>query len=84
MRLLDAGESFRQAWNLPRLPEETRVSQASRQGSTTRVVGDVLIVAAILIALINNHTIQWAIGVPIVLAVVGIGLRVEAAISRPG
>jgi hypothetical protein len=58
------------------------VSQASGAGSTTRVVGDVLTVAAIVIALVNNHTIQWAIGIPIVLAVVGVGLRIEAAISR--
>ena len=60
------------------------MSQASRAGSTTRVVGDILTVAGIVIALVNNHTIQWAIGVPIVLAVVGVGLRIEAAISRSG
>lgn len=60
------------------------MSQASRAGSTTRVVGDILTVAAIVIALTNNHTIQWAIGIPIVLAVVGVGLRIEAAISRSG
>jgi hypothetical protein len=60
------------------------VSQASRAGSTTRVTGNVLTVAAILIALVNNHTIQWALGMPIVLAVVGVGLRIEAAISRSG
>ena len=60
------------------------MGQASRAGSTTRVVGDVLTVAAILIALVNNHTIQWAIGIPVVLAVVGVGLRIEAAISRSG
>jgi hypothetical protein len=47
-------------------------------------VGDVLTVAAIVIALVNNHTIQWAIGIPIVLAVVGVGLRIEAAIGRSG
>jgi hypothetical protein len=57
------------------------VSQAGRPGSTTQVVGGVLIVAAIVIALVNNHTTQWAIGIPIVLAVVGVGLRIEAAIS---
>jgi hypothetical protein len=53
-----------------------------RAGSTTRVLGDVLIVAAIVIAVISNHTIQWALGVPLVLAVVGVGLRIETAISR--
>jgi hypothetical protein len=45
-------------------------------------VGDVLTVAAIVIALVNNDTIRWGIAVPIVLAVVGVGLRIEAAISR--
>ena len=60
------------------------MSQASHAGSTTRVVGDIFTVAAIVIALTNNHTIQWAIGIPIVLAVVGVGLRIEAAISRSG
>ena len=60
------------------------MSQARRAESTTRVVSDILIVAAILIALVNNHTIQWAIGMPIVLAVVGVGLRIEAAISQSG
>ena len=62
------------------------MSQASGAGSMTRVVGDVLSAAAVLIALVNNGTYQWAIGIPIVLAVVGVGLRVEAAIlrSRPG
>jgi hypothetical protein len=60
------------------------VSQASRAGSTTRVVGDVLVVVAVVIALVNNDTIRWGIGVPIVLAVVGAGLRIEAAISRSG
>jgi len=58
------------------------VSQASRPGSTTRFVGEILTIAAIVIALLNNHSIQWAIGIPIVLAVVGVGLRIEAAISR--
>jgi hypothetical protein len=48
-------------------------------------VGDVLSAAAILIALINNDSYRFAIGLPIVLAVVGVGLRVEAAlISRSG
>jgi hypothetical protein len=59
------------------------VSQPAARGSATRVVGDVLTVAAVVIALVNNHTIQWAIGIPIVLAVAGVGLRIEAAISRP-
>ena len=57
------------------------MGQASRAGSTTRVVGDVLIVAAIVIALVNNDTVRWAVGMPIVLAVLGVGLRIEAAIS---
>ena len=50
------------------------------------MVGDVLSAAAILIALVNNGTYKWAIGMPIVLAVVGVGLRVEAEIlsSRSG
>ena len=60
------------------------MSKSSRAGTTTRVAGDVLTVAAIVIALVNNHTIQWAIGIPIVLAVVGVGLRIEAAISTSG
>jgi hypothetical protein len=60
------------------------VTKSSRAGSTTRVVGDVLTVAAIVIALVNNDTMQWAIGIPIVLAVVGVGLRIEAAVSRSG
>jgi hypothetical protein len=46
----------------------------------SQVVGDVLLGAAILVALINNDSIKWAIGVPIVLAVVGVGLRIEAAL----
>lgn len=58
------------------------MSQASRVGSKSSVVGDVLIAAAILVALVNNDTYQWAIGVPIVLAVLGAGLRIEAAVSR--
>jgi hypothetical protein len=46
-------------------------------------MGTVFCVAAIVVALVNNHTYQWAIGVPVVLAVVGVGLRIEAAlISR--
>ena len=45
-------------------------------------MGGVLSVAAIVIALINNDSVQWAIGVPVVLAVVGVGLRIEAAIGR--
>ena len=57
------------------------MSQAIRARNTTRVVGDILTVAAIVIALVNNHTVQWAIGIPIVLAVVGVGLRIEAAIG---
>jgi hypothetical protein len=61
------------------------VSQAAtRAGSTTRAAGGVLIAAAIVIALINNDTYKWAIATPIVLAVVGVGLRIEAAISRSG
>lgn len=59
------------------------MSQAIRARSTTRVVGDVLTAVAIVIALVNNHTVQWAIGIPIVLAVVGVGLRIEASISGP-
>jgi hypothetical protein len=49
-------------------------------------VGDYFAAAAIVIALVNNDTYQWAIGIPIVLAVVGVGLRIEAAIlvSRSG
>lgn len=49
--------------------------------TVTRVVGTAFCVAAILIALINNHTYQWAIGVPLVLAVVGVGLRIEAMLT---
>jgi hypothetical protein len=62
------------------------VTQASRTGTQTGVVGVVFIVAAIVIALISNDTYQWAVGIPIVLAVVGVGLRIEAAIrtSRSG
>jgi hypothetical protein len=44
-------------------------------------VGDYLSGAAIVIALVNNDTFKWAIGLPIVLAIVGVGLRVEAAIT---
>jgi hypothetical protein len=58
------------------------VSQASPTGTTMRAVGDVLTLAAIVIALVNNDSIQWAIGVPIVLAIAGVGLRIEAVISR--
>jgi hypothetical protein len=45
----------------------------------------VLSAAATLIALVNNGTYQW-IDMPIELAIMGLGLRVEAAIlmSRPG
>jgi len=59
--------------------------QASRARSSRRLAGDALSVAAVVIALVNNHTIQWAIGVPVVLAVVGVGLRIEAAlvVCRP-
>jgi len=57
------------------------VSQASHARSTTWVVGNVLTVAAIVVALVNNDTIRWGIGIPIVLAVVGVGLRIEAAIG---
>jgi hypothetical protein len=60
------------------------VSDASLPGSTRRVVGDVLVVAAIVIALVNNDTIRWGIAIPVVLALVGVGLRIEAAISRSG
>lgn len=62
------------------------MSQAGRARSTRRVVGDYFAAAAIVIALVNNDTYQWAIGIPIVLAVVGVGLRIEAAIlvSRSG
>ena len=75
--MLTRASSRRQALSLPE--EETLVSQASGTG---RLVGDVLSVAAIVIALINNDSVQWAIGVPVVLAVVGVGLRIEAAIGR--
>ena len=47
----------------------------------TRVVGDVVIALAMVVALVNNDTVRWAVGMPIVLAVVGVGLRIEAAIS---
>jgi len=49
-------------------------------------VGLVCIVAAIVVALTNNDTYQWAVGVPIALAIVGAGLRIESAIlaSRSG
>jgi hypothetical protein len=61
------------------------VDQASRGKSTTWVAGSVLSTAAVVIALVNNDTYQWAIGVPVVLAVVGVGLRIEAALtSRSG
>ncbi|HSR85230.1 MAG TPA: hypothetical protein VLM11_13730 [Streptosporangiaceae bacterium] len=57
------------------------MSQAGRVGRRTRIVGDYLSGAAIVIALVNNDTLKWAIGLPIVLAIVGVGLRVEAAIT---
>lgn len=48
-------------------------------------LGNVLIAAAAVVAIVNNHTYQWAICVPIVLAVVGVGLRIEAVLtSRSG
>jgi hypothetical protein len=52
----------------------------------TGLAGNVLLAAAIVIALVNNDAYQWAIGIPVVLAVVGVGLRIEAAIliSRSG
>lgn len=58
------------------------MSQASGAGSARRAVGDILIVAAVVIAVISNHTVQWAVGVPVVLAIAGVGLWIEAAISR--
>jgi hypothetical protein len=45
-------------------------------------MGDILSAAAIVMALVNNRTYQWAIGVPIALAVVGVGLRIEAVLVR--
>lgn len=54
----------------------------TRTRGMTRAVGTVFCIAAIVIALVNNNTHTWAIGVPIVLAVVGVGLRIEAALSR--
>ncbi len=61
------------------------MDQASRAKSVTRVLGSVLIVVAVLVALISNDTYQWAIGVPVVLAIVGVGLRIEAVLtSRSG
>jgi len=50
------------------------------------VVGDLLSFAAILIVMLSNDSsYKWAIGVPIVLAVIGVGLRIEAAlVSRSG
>lgn len=48
-------------------------------------MGDVLSVAAVVIAVLSNDSYRWAIGVPIVLAVIGVGLRIEAAlVSRSG
>ena len=47
----------------------------------TRVLGTFLIIAAIVIGLINNDTYKWAIGIPVVLAVAGVGLRIEAALT---
>ena len=66
--------------SLPNRQWEIRVNRASLPGSTSAVVGTVLIVAAIVIAVTSNHSNQWAVGIPIALAVVGVGLRVEAAI----
>ena len=59
---------------------ETRVNQSSTTVRATRVAGNLLCAAAILIALVNNDTLRWAVGIPVVLAVVGVGLRIEAAI----
>lgn len=56
------------------------MDRASSVNSVTRILGTVLCGAAILIALVNNHTAQWAIGVPVVLAVLGVGLRIEAVL----
>lgn len=51
----------------------------------TRVVGTVCCIAAVVIAVINNDTYRWAIGVPVALAVIGVGLRIEVALaSRSG
>ena len=63
-----------------------QVSQVSRPASTNVVVGDLLSFAAILIVMLSNDSsYKWAIGVPIVLAVIGVGLRIEAAlVSRSG
>jgi hypothetical protein len=55
------------------------MNQSSPKARAKRVAGNLLCAAAILIALVNNDTYRWAIGVPIVLAVVGVGLRIEAA-----
>jgi hypothetical protein len=52
-----------------------------KMGSMTRTVGTIFCAAAIVIALVNNDTYTWAIGVPIVLAVVGVGLRIEAVLN---
>ena len=57
------------------------MSQVSRAAELKVVVGNVLAAAAIVIAVINNGTYKWAIGLPIVLAVVGVGLRIEAALT---
>ena len=72
--------------SLPNCQWEIRVNRASLPGSTTAVVGTVLIVAGIIIGVISNGSNQWGIGVPIALAVVGVGLRIEAVIltSRSG
>lgn len=62
------------------------MNEGSATVRATRVTGNVLCGAAILIAIISNDTYRWAIGVPIVLALVGVGLRIEAAmrLSRSG
>jgi hypothetical protein len=68
-----------------RIPSRTTAAllgrSQTRTAGMTRVVGTVFCTAAIVIALINNDTYTWAIGVPIVLAVVGVGLRIEAVLS---
>jgi hypothetical protein len=57
------------------------VHKPSRAKSATRFVDGFLSFAAIVIALVNNDTYQRAIGVPVVLAVVGVGLWIEAVLS---
>jgi hypothetical protein len=56
------------------------VSEARSSESAARIAGSILIAAAIVIAVVNNDTYRWAIAVPLVLAIVGVGLRIEAAI----